>query len=147
VDVEDRSNGGWERFDVDPVADTVGEASIYAMFTHNDVIQPENRYRYQHPASEGWAGDSLVPYHRGDPADGDYGYVWKTEWDTEEDARQFHDAYLDLLESKDATRRGDGVYVVESGGFADAFRVERDGSTVTVVNAPTPDGLDAIHGS
>jgi hypothetical protein len=41
---------------------------------------------------------------------------------------------------------GDGVYrIPEGGGYADAFRVRRNGSTVTVVNAPTVEELDRVH--
>jgi len=35
--------------------------------------------------------------------------------------------------------------VVSDGPFADAFRVVRDGRTVTIVNAPTVEALDSVH--
>jgi hypothetical protein len=41
----------------------------------------------------------------------------------------------------------DDVVVVRDGPFADAFRVTRDGDTVTVVNAPTVADLGGVHGS
>ncbi|WP_167837484.1 Hvo_1808 family surface protein [Halosimplex halophilum] len=141
VTVPDRSNGEWRRFDVDPVADTVGEASIYAMFVHNDVVDPENRYGYESEPSAGWGGDSVVPYTNGTAG----GYVWETAWDSERDARQFHEAYLDVLDSHDARNPRGNVYVVPDGEFADAFRAVRSGDTVRIVNAPTVDGLDAVH--
>ena len=139
VSIEDRTRNGWERFDLEGETDTVGGASIYAMLWANGVVPREDRspYEYAFPASDGWAGDTLVPYQRA-TADGDqYGYVWRIEWDTTADAREFHEAYLQVLGSKDASEVRDGDYVIEDGGYADAFRVSIEGRTVTVVNAPT----------
>ena len=146
VTVRDRSNEEWERFDVDPVADTVGETSIYAMFVSNDVASPDGgRLSYQSTPSEGWGGDSLVPYTDGD-GDEEDAYVWVTAWDTERDAGEFRRSYVDLLESKGATNPRANVYVVpDSSAFGDAFRVVRNGDRVRVVNAPTVDQLDEVH--
>lgn len=141
VTVADRSNGEWERFDHDPVADTVGAASIYVMFADNGIISSDERY--VHPVSEGWRGDALVPYRNGER----YGYVWQTVWDTEEDATQFYDTYRELLEFHGATQDGPVYTVPESSPFGDAFRVVRDGKRVRIVNAPTVDELSAIDGS
>ncbi|MDG5775573.1 Hvo_1808 family surface protein [Haloarculaceae archaeon H-GB2-1] len=143
VTVRDRSTAEWQRFDVDPEADTVGEASIYAMLVSNGAVEPEDYYSYRSEASAGWAGDALVPYQTDDER---YGYVFRTTWDTREDATEFRDAYLKVLETHDAQARGDGVYVInESNPYGDAFRVSRSGKIVTVVNGPTVDDLDAIH--
>jgi hypothetical protein len=140
VSVPDRSTADWERFDVDPVADTAGQASIQVMLQENDA----GSGGYVGPASEGWDGDSLVPYRNGDR----YGYVWETAWDTSADAREFRQAYLDALEDHHARDRGGNVYTVpDSDPFGDAFRVTRDGNRVRIVNAPTVDALDAVHGS
>jgi hypothetical protein len=142
VSVPDRSSAAWNRFDHDPVADTVGEASVYAMLVKHDVGgTPSSRYSYSHPAADGWAGDALVPYRS---AEG-YGYVWETAWASPGEAREFHEAYRALLETQGAVARGDGVWVVDDGPFADAFRVTRDGSRVRVVNAPTVEALDGVH--
>jgi len=142
VSVPDRSSAAWDRFEHDPVADTVGEASVYAMLVSNNVGEtPSSRYSYSHPAADGWAGDTFVPYRSA----AGYGYVWETAWADAKEAREFHDAYRDLLEKRGAVARGDGVWVVEDGPFADAFRVTRDGSRVRVVNAPTVEGLDGVH--
>jgi hypothetical protein len=142
VSVPDRSSAAWNRFDHDPVADTVGEASVYAMLVANDVGEtPASRYSYSHPAADGWAGGTLVPYR----SDGAYGYVWETAWADPGEAREFHEAYRELLEKRGAVARGDGVWVVEDGSFADAFRVTREGSRVRVVNAPTVGELDEVH--
>jgi hypothetical protein len=142
VSVPDRSSGSWTRFDHDPVADTVGQASIHAAFVDNGVGASDvGRYTYDHPAADGWAGDTLVPYRDGER----YGYVWETAWRSERDAREFERTYRDLLESKEAQFREGGLAVVPDGAYADAFRVTRTGTRVRVVNGPTVDALSAIH--
>lgn len=156
VTVADRSGPDWDRFDLDPTADTVGEASIYAMFRANGQISRAPAYNYSHPLSAGWGGDAVVPYRTGNGNGGgdsrgtgngtSYGYVWKTVWDTPADAREFADGYRGVLEGHDATEVADGVYVVpDSDPFGDAFRVTRRGSTVVVVNAPTQADLADVH--
>ncbi|WP_226011949.1 Hvo_1808 family surface protein [Halomicrobium salinisoli] len=143
VTVPDRSGASWERFDHDPVADTVGEASIFAMLYDHGAVSPEEWYRYRANASAGWAGDSVVPYRN---ESGAGAYVWRTEWDTERDAREFRDAYTSILEERAGSQPRDGVYrLPESDPFGDAFRVRRSGQTVTIVNAPTVDRLDDVH--
>ena len=144
VTVPDRSTGEWERFDHDPVADTAGEASIFAMLLTNDAVSPDQWFSYRSDASAGWGGDSLVPYRNG--SDG-YGYVWAIEWDTERDAREFATVYRSILEERTSERPGENVYrLPDSDAFGDAFRVTRSGTRVRIVNAPTVEGLDAVHG-
>ncbi|MFC4406351.1 Hvo_1808 family surface protein [Haloarchaeobius iranensis] len=151
VTVPDRSDDSWRRIAVggESVLETAGEAHIYSMFWYGETLPREhytsgegvNRYRYDHPYSTGWAGDRLVFY-----TDGEQGaYVWRSQWESVDEAREFADAYRELLAANGAESRGDGVYVVPDGGFADAFRVVRDGDTVLVVNAPTVDDLDDVH--
>jgi len=141
VTVSDRSTGEWSRFDREPVGDTLGEASIYSMFLANGVIEAEQPGRYRHPVSQGWAGDTLVPYRN----DGEFGYVWETTWETPEDARLFRETYLDLLESRGGRERGARSYVVPEGPYADAFRVTLEGDTVRIVNGPDVESLGEIH--
>jgi hypothetical protein len=145
VEVPDRSGDGWERFDREQEGDTLGEASIFAMFATNGLTEDNGLASgYDDPLSDGWAGDRLVPYHPGDE-NGTGAYVWQTEWESPAEAREFREGYERLLARLGAT--GDGpVYVVPSGGFADAFRVTQDGSTVTIVNAPTRAALEEVHG-
>ena len=161
VTVEDRSSAAWTRYDTDPAADTVGEASIFATFWKHRAVDRASLqqapgayspYNYTAEPSEGWAGDAVVPYR---PAsDETYeanpherGYVLRTVWDTEADAEQFERAYVtDTLErSLNASEAGEDTYRVDDGPFADAYRVTRDGDTVTVVNAPTVAQVDEIH--
>ncbi len=143
VSVADRSSEEWRRFDVDPQADTLGEASIFAMFKSNGVLGGTvGQYSFLSEPSAGLGGDALVPYRDGTR----YGYVWKTVWDSPADAREFRSAYGDLLDEHGASARGDGVFVIpESSPFGDAFRVTRQGDTVTIVNAPSPADLPDVH--
>jgi hypothetical protein len=152
VDVGDRSGDDWkrERASARRATNTLGEATLYTMFKANDVIggpKPDvnkaqrTGLNYTHPATDGWAGDAFAAYSNGSAG----GYVLKTAWDTDRDAREFHDKYLELLESKGATVVRDGVYRIPDGPYADAVRVVRDGKTVTIVNAPTVGALDEVH--
>ncbi len=143
VSIPDRSGSAWSRFDLDPVGDTVGEASIYAMFAVNGVTTgPGSLYEYVSDPATGWGGDTLVPYRDGER----YGYVWKTSWETEADAREFSSAYRDLLTARDARTVGDGLYVLpETDPFGDAFSLRRHGTDVTIVNGPDPDAVGSIH--
>lgn len=52
----------------------------------------------------------------------------------------------DTLErSLNASEAGEDTYRVDDGPFADAYRVTREGNTVTVVNAPTVAQVDEVH--
>lgn len=154
VRIEDRSAGNWSRFDRSPPGTTVGEASVFATLHANGEMapfhlqrptRPHRRYNYTHPTSLGWVGDRLVPYRS---AEGEYGYVFRIEWETAGDASAFAIAYRRLLrERRGAERREGDVLVVPAGPYADAFRVERSGTTVTVTNAPTVGALESVHAS
>lgn len=142
VTVPDRSNTDWGRFDHEPVADEVGEGSIFAMLSVQGVGNATAAFEYRHPASEGWGGDALVPYRDGDR----FGYVWETVWDTRADAVEFHDAYRSILETNDANATEDGSYVIPpSDPYGGAYRVTHDDRTVRIVHGPTRASLDRIH--
>ncbi|MFB6156722.1 MAG: Hvo_1808 family surface protein [Haloferacaceae archaeon] len=164
ISFSDRARNGWRPYPDQGQggSDTVGEASIFAMFWYQartqdaDTVDPRaltrtsaefDTYDYDAEPSAGWANDRVFPYRDGKVgANGTrHGYVWVTEWDTERDAREFHEAYLAVLSAHDARARDDGVRVVESGPFADAFRVVRNGTRVIVVNGPTPAAVDDIR--
>ena len=167
VTFEDTATDGWETYPDQGVegAETAGEASMFVMFWYQSleyehaVLEPdatvrqnvqihldaeaelETRqvYNYAHPVTAGWAGDELYPYRNGDRD----GYVWATEWQTEDDAAAFRDAYVRML-----TAHGDGEYadgtVYEIGSESDfpgAYGVERDGTSVTITHAPSPAGV------
>jgi len=155
VTVADRSGADWERLDgADGEArtDRIGEASLYAGFWHNGVIPyrhpfsddgEHSTYRYDHPLTDGWDGDAVVPYRDGD---GRTGYVLRTAWTNASEAGQFRDGYGSLLNSQNATEVSEGVYrAPESASFSGAYRVTRTDDVVTVVHAPTVDALDGVH--
>jgi len=154
VVVPDRSTAAFERAS----ATRVGEATMFAMLWQQRAIDrdsltrnpgPYSAYNYSVPATEGWAGDTLVPYFAADSDESEAdGYVWTIRWETQRDARQFERAYRGMLtEQMNATARAEGVYRVSDGPFADAFRVTRDGKTVRIVNAPTVEALDEVRRS
>jgi hypothetical protein len=162
IEFSDAARDGWRLFPEQGIngSDTVGEASIYVMFWYQaykneaDTVDPRSLfqtsgpydvYNYDAPPSAGWANDRLFPYRDASGAETDYGYVWVTEWDTERDAREFRNAYLEILSAQDAAQREDGVRVIENGKFADAFRVVRRGDRVVIVNGPTPAAVDDIR--
>lgn len=146
--VADTSRNGWHRLNN---SETIGEAGIYTLFWRQSgegsPISEANRsrsgsqlYNYASRPSSGWGNDRLYTYANGDKR----GYVWKTNWDTERDAREFRDAYLSILKTEGATQRGAHTWRIENGSFADAFSVTRTGTTVTIVNGPT-EALGDIH--
>lgn len=151
VTVPDRSNRRWNRIDARGRGERLGELGVYTTLWAGQAIDRERYYQsdgdyssrtYAVGASEGWAGDRLVPYRNGDET----GYVWRLAWDSRRDARQFVDAYERLVRLRLGGREvREGVFRVADGGFADAFRVERRGKTVVIVNAPTVADLDRVH--
>lgn len=152
VTVDDRTAGGWERLQRGrgPARDTFGEAVLYTMLWQNGVIETEpvavtmdqqTGLNYTHPATAGWEGDVFVPFTNGSAR----GYVFRSVWETERDAEQFLAAYRELLRNRGAERVGEHTWVIESGAYADAFRVVRQGDTLVVVNAPTVAALADVH--
>ena len=162
IEFRDRSRNGWQRYPDQGVdgSDTVGEASMFAMFwsqareANADTINPRglfetdsdlDTYNYAADPSAGWANDRVFPYHRGSGADAEYGYVWVTEWDTERDAREFLRAYRAILRAQGGSEEAENVWVIPDGPYADAFRVTRQGTRVVVVNAPERGDLSDVR--
>jgi PGF-CTERM protein len=163
IEYEDRARDGWETFpdQGEDGSDTVGEASMYVMFWYQartaraDTIpvrsvtrttDPLDMYNYDAEPSAGWGNDRVYPYQRTGSGESQYGYVWVTEWDTEADADEFVRAYGAILEAQGAPEvNGEGEYVIPDGEFADAFRIDREGTRVTIVNGPTPEAVENIR--
>ncbi|WP_435062001.1 Hvo_1808 family surface protein [Halobaculum sp. EA56] len=156
VALADRSGDRWSRFDLDRRSERLGEAGLFAMFWSNDYAGggyragdlPYSTRNYTAGPSDGWAGDRLVPYRRGDGEDAAYGYVWAIRFDSAAEAAEFRRAYRTMLQLRLGARvvdRDAGVYRVPDGPFADAFRIERDGRTVVITNAPTVAALDGVR--
>ncbi|WP_226482605.1 Hvo_1808 family surface protein [Natrinema amylolyticum] len=142
--------------DEEPRTETIGEATLFAtLWTNGAIDRPltegatdDARYNYSHPATEGWAGDSIRVYRSADEPTRT-GHVWRLEWESRADANEFADAYRRLLETRGAERvgsAGSGVYRIPDGDpFAGAYRVSGTGTTVEIVGAPIVDDLAAIH--
>jgi len=106
---------------------------------------PFDMYNYDAEPSAGWGNDRVFPYYKGSGEDAQYGYVWVTEWDSEEDAREFLEAYRAILRAQGGSQQATNVWVIDEGPYADAFRVTRQGTRVVIVNAPTVDDLDDVR--
>ncbi|ADQ66005.1 hypothetical protein C499_10554 [Halogeometricum borinquense DSM 11551] len=162
IEYQDRSTNGWATFPQQGQdgSDTVGEVSMYAMFWYQarmsgaetipsqSILRTESQYdtyNYDAAPSNGWGNDRLFPYKNSVNGSDEYGYVWVTEWDSKGDAQQFYDAYVNILDAHDATKQSKNTWVVESGQFADSFRVQQDGTRVTIVNGPTVEDVDDIR--
>ncbi|WP_256296367.1 Hvo_1808 family surface protein [Haloarchaeobius salinus] len=158
VSVPDRSSDDWERVTAgERSGRTLGEASLATMFAYTlyddrdgSLVTREAFLRQDGPGPEltydlapsaGWGGDRLYAYRNGDET----GYVWRIEWDSNAEAREFADTYRELLRYHDADRRDGGHWVVPDGQFADAFSVHVTGETVTIVNGPDRSALSEIH--
>jgi len=163
VTVPDRSTDDWERVErsFGRRSGTVGQYGIAAMFGYTVVDEDRDPVversaflntdgpngsavlNYGVDPASGWAGDRLYPYRneRGETA-----YVWQIEWDTEAEAREFVTAYERILEDSGARRLDGSRYAIASGPFADAYSVRRSGRTVTIVNAPSAETLQEVHG-
>ncbi|RQG97428.1 Hvo_1808 family surface protein [Natrarchaeobius oligotrophus] len=168
VDVPDRSSDDWEQLEVDgeTATETVGEVGMVAMFAadafdsdRSAVIEREAfvtdgvGYEYDQPQTDGWAGDRLVTYVSADVdptnesagAIDRTGYVWHSEWETDEDAATFRDAYLELLAAHDAEAVDDRPNAFEiDDGYPGAYYVDRDDRSVTIVRAPSVDDLEGV---
>jgi len=158
----DEARNGWRPFPNQGVdgSDTVGEASMYAMFWYQarafgaQTIDPRGLfdtgdrydvYNYSAQPTAGWGNDRVFPYRKQVDGETQYGYVWVTAWDSRRDARQFHETYRRMLGAHGVEQRGESLYVIPDGEFADAFRVVRDGRRVVIVNGPTPAAVDDIR--
>ena len=148
MEFEDTAQNGWSTFDEgEDGADRLGEASIYAMFWYQTIehdigiidldafFQPDGEYQtynYVSPVSDGWTNDVIVPYER----DGELGYVWQTQWETEEDAELFKAAHEAVLQGHGATEAGPNTWINSDDSFPGAYHLDRDGTTVTVIHGP-----------
>jgi len=164
VGFEDEARGNWTTFNESlgrDGYDVAGEASVFVTFWYQSsplgeglgVIDTSgffspngefDTYTYRSDASDGWAGDRIYPYKN--EATNETGFVWKSVWETSEDAQEFASAYLAVLDGQGATRVDNATRRVD-GGFRGTYRVARDGRNVTVVRAPTADGLDELRPS
>ena len=164
VQLEDRNTDAWERVRPPnrPDYGEVGEAALTSMvvFPLYDggarIIEPDawlNRtadgelssfdpLNYGHPYRAGWDGDRLHVYVNDA---NETAYVWRLVWDSPAEAEEFLEGYTQVLEYWGGEEVEPGLWVIEEGGFADAFHVRVEGETVTVVNAPSVEQLDEVR--
>ncbi|MBZ6494781.1 Hvo_1808 family surface protein [Natrinema longum] len=180
ISVPDRSSEDWRQLRVDGVVanDTVGEAGMVAMFAAGaldggssvigtDELLDDEGYNYNHSYTNGWSGDRLVVYTNdeaeaaSDPAEaaGHAGYVWRTQWQSGTDTQQFVNGYLRHLEGHGAepVEGRQDTYVIDDGGYAGAYYLDRTNRILTIVRAPSvaelpnveagaaPDGEDTLE--
>jgi len=164
VSIADRTTGGWERVRPANRSDygTVGRSGLGAMFgrtlyddyNESSVVDPgtfvnvdgvsvnrSDPLNYDLDATEGWVGDRIHVYQRGDET----AYVWRLVWESPAAAERFADAYRGLLRHWDGEPAGGDVWVIDEGPFADAYRVNVDGDTVTITGAPTRGALSEVR--
>lgn len=163
--VEDRSTDGWSPVEPPgrPNYASVGEAGLASMFvyptyhsrgrtqivaqsewvntTESGEVSNFDPLNYGTPYSDGWDGDRLRVYQN---ADNETAYVWKLAWDSSQEAEEFVRGYRQVLAYWGAEKVGPNTYRIADGGFADAFHVSVEGSTVTIVNAPSVEDLSAV---
>jgi hypothetical protein len=167
VSVADRSSDDWRPLTVDgeSAATTFGESSLYTMLwfpgfeSRTTVVyeplgivnrsQPSHiPYDFDGEPSAGWDGDQLVPYVSDSAGANETAFVWRSEWDSPEDAAEFAAAYRTVLEHRGAEAvagHADTLRVPDENPFGDAFYVVQDGTSVVIVNAPTVDALSAVR--
>ncbi|NHN61041.1 MULTISPECIES: Hvo_1808 family surface protein [Halorussus] len=170
--VRDRTGEGWSRLEPKgrPNYASVGEAGIFAMFIYpyydsqgrtqivpaqqffnrkpgSDQLRSFDPLNYNSTYSTGWDGDKLAVYTNESAGANETGYVWKTVWDSRQDAREFVDGYRQVLRYNGAQKVDGrtGTWRIEGNGFADAFYVQQRGDTVVVVNAPSVAELSNVR--
>jgi hypothetical protein len=167
--IRERNSAGWERVRPDSRPDyaTLGQSALSAMFgytiydsynespaipprsflnTEGGSVNRTDPFEYGLAYTNGWDGDRMAVYEKNNET----GYVWKLAWDSPAEAREFVRGYRQLLTHWGGERvlGRQGVWEIERASpFADAFRISRQGSTVTIINAPQANDLDAVHAS
>lgn len=165
VSISDRSDDEWHVLELENSINYAefGEAGIFSMFLYpgfasnqgtqiipvssfftNEELTP---YNYESKYSAGWDGDKLLPYVKNDSESvRDSGYVWKTVWDTSDDAREFNEGYRAMLEYHGAEETTDNTFIIPvESGFTGAVHLERRENTVTIVKAPTVIEINSIR--
>jgi hypothetical protein len=161
--LSDRSDDEWERITVGDGggAARIGRAGLATMFAYTAyagdapaVIDRDDfrnagpdggldrtrPYTYDVPHTEGWRGDRLYAYRRGEAT----AYVWNVTFATSADAAAFRAGYAAVAEYWGGERVAPGVWTLD-GRFRGAVAIERRGAAVTVVKAPSRSALGDVH--
>lgn len=110
-------------------------------------VNSSDPLNYDLPATQGWDGDKMYVYEN---SANETGYVWKLVWDSPAQAQEFAAAYEDLLSHWGGTEVSESAgtstwEIEEASPFTDAFRVQVEGDTVTITNAPTVEDVENVH--
>lgn len=108
----------------------------------NMTVDPQHPFNYSIAVADGWTGGKFVAYENDD----ELAYAWRTQWESADEAGEFHAQWTNLIQYWGGQRVAENTYVIPEGEFADAFRITVDGSTVTVVNAPERSDLSDFDG-
>jgi hypothetical protein len=131
------------------LADDYNESSVVDRqdiinYRDDGSIDRADPYNYDLPATDGWRGGRMHVYSDGD----ELAYVWRTNWESRSDAREFARAWEGVIQHWGGTETDDGTWVIaEDSPFTDAIRITVDGNRVTVVNAPSESELSEVHGA
>jgi len=129
-------------------APVVGPREFYNL-TADGEINEFDPLNYGFDAVDGWGNDRLYPYVTDDsPETNETGYVWKTVWDDEANASDFHDAYRQLIQyygAEAVADRPNAYRIPDDRPFGDVFYVEQEGDTVVIVNAPSVEALGEVR--
>ncbi|MFC4448816.1 Hvo_1808 family surface protein [Halorussus aquaticus] len=168
VSLSDEADESWSRVRPPdrPGYGQLGEAALMAMFIYpyyhsqgqSNVVPPAQWFNrnetgnvsdfdplnYESQFSTGWDGDRLHVYRN---ESGAGAYVWRLAWDSPQDATQFVEGYSEVLRYWGGEEVAPNVWRIDRGGFADAFYVDVNETTVTIVNAPTVSQLNEVRSS
>jgi hypothetical protein len=137
--------------------------TLYDDYNRSRVIEPQeflnvdedgeinetDPLNYDIAYASGWDGDRLHIYDT-PGEDNETAYVWRLVWDSPAEAEEFAEGYRRLLahwggERVDGSANHWVVPESSESPFADAFYLEVEGDTVTIVNAPTEGELSAVY--
>lgn len=166
VTLHDQHVAGWKRVRPNDRPDyaELGQSSLSASFAYTIVdgsnepvisrsqfvnIDEQGRvdrtdpFDYDIRYTSGLSGDRLHAYAR----ENQTAYVWKLDWDSPSSAETFVEGYDRLLSYWGGERVAgrEGVWRIQEGPFADAFRVQQRDDTVVIVNAPTVGSIDEVR--
>ena len=156
IDYEPVDHDEWGPFtEVTDNAETVGEAGIYTMFWHQSreygaatfdwqevMTDGDAIINYEHESSDGWENDELHIFR--EPIEGETGYVWVTQWETQEDAELFAETYYAVLDAH-TDDLGGHYHEVTDGPFTGTYVVEHEEDTVMIVHGPDEEATDILH--
>lgn len=161
VTVEDQSSSAWRRIQSGNLSyDTIGQAGMTAILVApsyetgggTSVISNIRDFttgeslNYGIPETNGWRGDKLYSYA---DEDNDTAAVWKSAWDSSEDAEQFASTYENLIEYRGGTPASgyENVYTFDTEEYNMAAAVTQTDERVVIVTAPTVEELTDVHES